>query len=142
MLIQHAYRLGILAAAAVLAGCGNAVEHLSLGEWQEVGLREPPLATSGSFLVTTTVPGEGTVVSAGDLVKARVVVTTVDMFGRTKYNPDTCASRRDPFTTSTHAILRCWQTGGRVMRAYVPRRNIRRSGVCLGNGSLRRPAQG
>jgi hypothetical protein len=59
-----------------------------MGEWQEVGLREPPLAPEpGSFVVTTTAPGEGAGVSAGDLVKARVVVTTVDMFGRTSYNP-------------------------------------------------------
>src|ERR1700744_1217462 len=60
MLIQYGYRLGILVAATVLAGCGSAFEHLSLGEWREVGLREPPQMTEPApFVVTTTGPGEG-----------------------------------------------------------------------------------
>ena len=59
-----------------------------MGSWQEAGKAQPPITKeNGTFAVATGVPGEGPVVSAGDLVKARVAVTTVDTFGSTKSNP-------------------------------------------------------
>jgi hypothetical protein len=65
------------AAAAGLAACGNAYEHISVGEWQEVGQAQPPAPReTGAFIVTTNVEGDGPEVGAGDLVKAKVLVTT------------------------------------------------------------------
>jgi hypothetical protein len=87
--VRRVCHLSMLAAVVALAGCGNAYEQLSMGRWREVGEAQLPIAKeSGAFVVTTSVPGEGPVVRAGDLVKARVAVTTVDMFGSTKNNPE------------------------------------------------------
>lgn len=53
--------------------CGNAYEHLSMGEWREVGQAEPPkLLSKGVFVGTTFMEGRGPTVEAGDLVKANV----------------------------------------------------------------------
>ena len=69
----------------MLAGCGNASQHLSMGPWEEVGQAQSPIAGEQSvFEVTTLVPGDGPVVRPGDLVKAKVTVTTVDNQGRTR----------------------------------------------------------
>ena len=85
---HSARHLAVLAAVVALAGCGALNEHLSMGEWRELGEARPPVdALNGGFVVTTIVPGQGPVVGAGDLVKARVVVTTVDMAGETPLNP-------------------------------------------------------
>jgi hypothetical protein len=66
-----------MAAAAGLSACGNAYEHISVGEWQEVGQAQPPTPReTGAFIVTTNVEGDGPEVRAGDLVKAKVLVTT------------------------------------------------------------------
>jgi hypothetical protein len=82
-------QIAISGVAATLTGCGNAYEHLSMGSWQEAGKAQPPIAEeNGKFVVATSVPGEGPVVRAGDLVKARVAVTTVDAFDSTKNNPE------------------------------------------------------
>jgi hypothetical protein len=56
-----------------------------MGPWEEVGQAESPIAgEQSSFEVTTLVPGDGPVVRPGDLVKAKVTVTTVDNQGRTR----------------------------------------------------------
>jgi hypothetical protein len=86
--VRRACHLALLATVVALPGCGSAFDHLSLGEWREVGQAQPPVtAEPGSFVVNTTVPGEGPAVNAGDLVRARVTVTTVNMFGSTNGNP-------------------------------------------------------
>jgi hypothetical protein len=56
----------MLAAVAALTGCGNAFEHLTLGEWREVGQAQPPpvAADQSSFIVETTAPGDGPVINA------------------------------------------------------------------------------
>jgi hypothetical protein len=85
---QRTRSLAGLAAAAALAGCGNVYEHLSMGEWREIGQAQPPIPREkGAFVVTTSVEGDGPVVRAGDLVKARVLVTTIDISGRPPKNP-------------------------------------------------------
>jgi hypothetical protein len=84
-LVRRVCHLSVLAVGVALAGCGNAYEHLSMGEWREVGRAQPPIAREkGSFVGATSVSGDGPVVRAGDLVKARVAVTTVDLGGRTR----------------------------------------------------------
>jgi hypothetical protein len=87
--VRRACYLMMLAAVAALTGCGNAFEHLTLGEWREVGQAQPPpvAADQSSFIVETTAPGDGPVINAGDLVKARVTVTTVSEGGTTRGNP-------------------------------------------------------
>lgn len=71
--------LVLLGAIGLLTGCGNAYQHLTMGEWREVGQAEAPMAPAkDAFVVTTTLdPGEGPPVQAGDLVKALVTVTKV-----------------------------------------------------------------
>jgi hypothetical protein len=65
----------LLVAAALISGCENAYENLSLGDWQRAGAAEPPRwPTSGEFMVTTLAAGEGRAAKAGDLVKAQVIV--------------------------------------------------------------------
>jgi hypothetical protein len=96
-------------ALAVLAGCGNVSEHLEMGEWREVSQAQPPIAREkGSFVVATTVPGEGPVVRPGDLIKARVAVTTVDLRGSTEGNPDPQViwvwTGREPETDPQHEV--------------------------------------
>lgn len=86
--MRRGWYLAVLGAVGLLTGCGNAYQHLTMGEWREVGQAEPPIPPEKrAFLVTTLVPGEGPPVLAGDLVKARVTVTTVDGTGRTSHNP-------------------------------------------------------
>jgi hypothetical protein len=66
-------RWAFTAVCLALGGCGNAYEHLSMGDWQEVGRAEPPnLLSNGAFVGTTLVEGSGPTVEAGDLVKANV----------------------------------------------------------------------
>lgn len=80
--------VAVAVALGTLGGCGNAYQHLPMGKWQEVGRPETPVKTNeGTFVITTAVAGEGPAVAAGDLVKVRVTVTTVDPYGRTNYNP-------------------------------------------------------
>lgn len=70
--------LVLLGAIGLLTGCGNAYQHLTMGEWREVGQAEAPMAPAkDAFVVTTLDPGEGLPVQAGDLVKALVTVTKV-----------------------------------------------------------------
>jgi hypothetical protein len=84
-IVRRTCYLMMLAAVAALTGCGNASQHLSMGPWEEVGQAESPIAgEQSSFEVTTLVPGDGPVVRPGDLVKAKVTVTTVDNQGRTR----------------------------------------------------------
>jgi hypothetical protein len=60
-----------------------------MGPWEEVGQAQSPIAgEQSSFEVTTLVPGDGPVVMPGDLVKAKLTVTTVDSHGSTRNNPD------------------------------------------------------
>jgi hypothetical protein len=80
-------RIAISGAVVSLAGCGSASEHLMMGQWQEVGQAESPAGEQSSFVVTTLVPGDGPVVRPGDLVKAKLTVTTVDSHGSTRNNP-------------------------------------------------------
>lgn len=80
--------LALLGAVGLLTGCGNAYQHLAIGEWREVGQAEPPMPPGkATLIVTTLVPGDGPPVLAGDLVKARVTVTTIDGVGNTSRNP-------------------------------------------------------
>ncbi|MFL6601274.1 MAG: hypothetical protein ACJ8R9_08065 [Steroidobacteraceae bacterium] len=66
-------RWAFTAVSLALGGCGNAYEHISVGEWQEVGQAQPPVPVAkGAFVITTHVAGNGPMVSPGDLVKARV----------------------------------------------------------------------
>lgn len=68
----------LLGAVALLTGCGNAYQHLTMGDWREVGQAEPPMPPAKeTFVATTLDPGEGLPVQAGDLVKAVVTVTRV-----------------------------------------------------------------
>jgi hypothetical protein len=65
----------LVVAAALLGGCDNAYENLSLGEWQQAGVAEAPRwPMSGAFTVTTLAAGEGRAARAGDLVKAQIIV--------------------------------------------------------------------
>jgi hypothetical protein len=69
-----------LAAVVALSGCGNAFEKITIGKWVEVGRSEAPEtpepADPGRFIIETTQPGNGRAVMPGDLVKARLQVTT------------------------------------------------------------------
>ena len=82
-------RIAISGVIGTLTGCGNASQHLSMGPWEEVGQAQSPIAGGqSSFDVTTLVPGDGPVVMPGDLVKAKLTVTTVYGQGSTQHNPD------------------------------------------------------
>jgi hypothetical protein len=62
-----------VAAAIALGGCGNVAETISVGEWVEAGQPEPPIVEpSHRFTVETEQAGDGPIVKAGDLVKARL----------------------------------------------------------------------
>jgi hypothetical protein len=61
-----------LGAVALTSGCDNAVEHLALGEWREVGAATAPSTDSG-YAGRTIAPGGGREVLPGDLVQLRVV---------------------------------------------------------------------
>jgi len=59
----------------LLGGCGNAVSDLKVGDWQEVGLRQPPEPRlRGSAVLTPIILGTGPIVQPGDLVKIKIVV--------------------------------------------------------------------
>jgi hypothetical protein len=63
------------AVCLALGACGNAYEHITVGEWQEVGKAEPPeWAPDRAYVVTTQSQGSGPTVEAGDLVKASLRV--------------------------------------------------------------------
>jgi hypothetical protein len=63
-----------LCAFALTSGCDNAVEHLAVEEWREVGTATAP-STAARYLVTTLVPGGEREVLPGDLVQLRVVTS-------------------------------------------------------------------
>jgi hypothetical protein len=67
----------MLISAAVSAGCDNAFESLSMGEWRETGTAVPPVVPENGDLRTRPIQeGIGEPVQAGDLVKLTVVVLT------------------------------------------------------------------
>jgi hypothetical protein len=61
-----------LCAVALTSGCDNAVEHLAVEEWREVGAATAP-SSDARYTVTTLAPGGGREVAPGDLVQLRVV---------------------------------------------------------------------
>jgi hypothetical protein len=63
-----------LCALALTSGCDNAVEHLAVEEWREVGTATAP-RTDARYLITTLAPGGGREVLPGDLVRLRVVTS-------------------------------------------------------------------
>jgi hypothetical protein len=63
-----------LCALALTSGCDNAVEHLAVEEWREVGTATAP-STDARYLVTTLAPGGEREVLPGDLVQLRVVTS-------------------------------------------------------------------
>jgi hypothetical protein len=68
---------GCIAAAALLGGCGNAYEKITVGEWEEVGKPvAPEPAPKNPYVVEVTEAGAGPLVSAGDLVKAHLTILT------------------------------------------------------------------
>jgi hypothetical protein len=70
-------RWAFIAVCLALGGCGNAYEHITVGEWQEVGKAEPPIPVAkGGLVVTILTEGIGPTASPGDLVKARVRTIT------------------------------------------------------------------
>jgi hypothetical protein len=102
-----------------------------MGEWHEVGQAQPPVVPEkGSFVVTTTVPGDGPIVSAGDLVKARVVVTTIDR-GGDRVNPNPTVvwawTGREPEVDPQHAVADYYtygSLGGKRPRAALIGRKL------------------
>ena len=54
--VRSACHLALLATVGPLAGCGNSFEHITLGEWREVGHAQPPPVEAGQtpFIVVTT----------------------------------------------------------------------------------------
>lgn len=78
--MSAAGRLVALTAAALAAlatsGCGNFYVGVTEQPWRIAGANEPPASTLRDFVVTTLAPGNGPVVRPGDLVYARVMVTT------------------------------------------------------------------
>jgi hypothetical protein len=66
---------GCIAVAVFLGGCGNTYEKITVGEWEAVGKsKAPEPAPEKPYIVETMQAGTGAVVSAGDLVKARLEV--------------------------------------------------------------------
>jgi hypothetical protein len=67
--------LSVLAVIA-LAGCGNAYESVSVGDWQEAGTAQPPtrdvVELRGNLIVKELAAGRGNKVKAGDLVHIRI----------------------------------------------------------------------
>lgn len=61
-------------ALALTSGCDNAVEHLAVAEWREVGTATAP-STDARHLVTTLARGAGREILPGDLVQLRVVTS-------------------------------------------------------------------
>jgi hypothetical protein len=61
-----------LCAVALTSGCDNAVEHLAVEEWREVGTATAPSAEE-RYAVATLAAGAGREVLPGDLVQLRVV---------------------------------------------------------------------
>jgi hypothetical protein len=67
----------LVVALGTTAACGNAIDSISVGEWQQVGVAAPPIVPPGEEVTTRQLAGgDGTVVQAGDLVKVRVTVLT------------------------------------------------------------------
>jgi hypothetical protein len=121
-----------------------------MGDWHEVGQPLPPIPHEhGSFIVTTTVPGDGPVVAAGDLVKARAVVTTVDLGGN-RVNPSPTVvwvwTGREPEVDSQHATADYYtfgSLGGERVRAALIGRKLHEQfeihleeGAALNTGNL------
>ena len=65
-------RLIAVNCAVMLSGCGNFSEHVTEGEWKEVGAPVSPISQAhGDFNVTSISAGQGHTIRAGDLVYAR-----------------------------------------------------------------------
>jgi hypothetical protein len=61
----------------MLTGCGNAYESIDVGNWTEVGQAKLPIdLRPGEYSITILEPGHDQMVVPGDLVHARVTVTT------------------------------------------------------------------
>jgi hypothetical protein len=63
-----------LCALALTSGCDNAVEHLAVERWREVGTATAP-STDARYRITTLAPGGEREVLPGDLVQLRVVLS-------------------------------------------------------------------
>jgi hypothetical protein len=63
-----------LCAVALASGCDNAVEHLAVEEWREVGTATAP-SSDVRYVATTIAPGGEREVLPGDLVQLRVVAS-------------------------------------------------------------------
>ena len=127
--MKHLYGLALV---TLLVGCGNAHEHLSMGEWREMGEASPPdIDEEEAFVVTMNAPGDGPAVRAGDLVKAIVTSTTVDDTASTRSNPRPqviwvwtgrereAASPSDP---GSDPATFGWLGGARPRNAFIGRR--------------------
>ena len=78
--------VGWTLALLILAGCES--ESLSMGKWQQVGIREAPIsALRGDARIELLEAGTGRTVEAGDLVKIRVTVTQRVNQDVTKFDP-------------------------------------------------------
>jgi hypothetical protein len=71
-----------IAATIALSGCGNAYEHISVGEWEDLdkGLSGGP-AVMPEYTVDTTQAGSGRAVRYGELVKVRLQVVRLEESG-------------------------------------------------------------
>jgi hypothetical protein len=75
---------GCIAAVALLGGCGNAYDKITVGEWEAVGKPVAPQpAPKNPYVVEVIEAGAGPVVSAGDLVKAHLTILTARNGGPT-----------------------------------------------------------
>jgi hypothetical protein len=61
-----------LCVLALTSGCDNAVEHLAVEEWREVGTATAP-SSDARYRVTTLVAGGERVILPGELVRLRIV---------------------------------------------------------------------
>src|SRR5688572_14794019 len=68
-------KLAIMALLA-LAGCGNAYESVSVGDWRQTGSAETPTTDisplRGEVVVTRLAAGRGEKIKAGDMVQIRI----------------------------------------------------------------------
>jgi hypothetical protein len=100
-----------------------------MGPWEEVGQAQSPIAgEQSSFEVTTLVPGDGPVVMPGDLIKAKLTVTTVYSQGNTQHNPDPQVIRvwtgRTPQPETGQDVGTYGELGGEQPRATLIDRHL------------------